>query len=238
MGGRGRLIAPAAELALAVEVGSLQRAVAHHFADRPGSMLDVGCGYGRPSGLLANHVVGVDPDAAAIEANTCVDEKVVGTLDAVDLKSETYDIVVAWNVLEHLERPIDDLRRMAKSVVRGGILVLAFPNVDSVRGRITRYTPTWFHRVVIRKALRGRGAEPYKTFMDDALDVDSVVAMLEGTGFTTLHLSQYEGYHELRLRELHPVVGIAWQRLTRLLSTLSRGRLDYRSDVMGAFVRT
>jgi hypothetical protein len=51
-------------------------------------------------------------------------------------------------------------------------------------------------------------------------------------------LSRYEGYHEMRLKEIHPVLGGAWIGLTRFLSTVSRGRLDPRSDVMGAFVRT
>jgi 2-polyprenyl-3-methyl-5-hydroxy-6-metoxy-1,4-benzoquinol methylase len=232
------VVAPEAEFALALEVGRVQRAVAAHFERRPSSMLDVGCGYRRPSGLLADHVVGFDPDETAVATNPCIDERVVGSIDTVPLPAETYEVVVAWNVLEHVEDPAVSLARIARTVVQDGVLVLAFPNVSSMRGRITKHTPTWFHRTVIRGALRGQGAQPHATFMPGSLDVSSVVENLEALGFRTLHLSRYEGYHEMRLKEIHPVLGGAWIGLTRFLSTVSRGRLDHRSDVMGAFVRT
>ena len=125
--------------AYAIELGDVQRAVHRHLEQRPATMLDAGCGARRRIGLLAEHVVGIDPDAEAIARNPCVDEKIVSSLEDAELPDGAYDIVICWNVLEHIDNPMRVLADFARAVKPGGLIVIALPNVQSFRGVVTKF---------------------------------------------------------------------------------------------------
>jgi len=54
----------------------------------------------------------------------------------VDLPESSYDVVVFWNVFEHLYHPIGDLRKARCLLKPGGWLVIGLPNVESWEQRI------------------------------------------------------------------------------------------------------
>ena len=103
--------------------------------------LEVGCGMGEMSLVLAQygcgHVTGIDKDPYYIEiAKRCArkaqlqDKVTFECMNVHDLPNEKeYDIVLSHEMLEHVERPGDHLRRMdgvLKSSVVGGVIILAF----------------------------------------------------------------------------------------------------------------
>lgn len=236
-------IAPAPEiepdapavLELATETGWLQRAVVSRLDARPARLLDVGCGSKRPFGLLADHVTGIDPDEAALRSNPALDESICANVEAVDLGSASYDAIVCWNVLEHLPDPCTVVVRMSRALRPGGFLVLAFPNAVSARGRLTRFTPTSFHRIVLRRVLRGRTSAPYPTRLGPDHHPTRLLEAARAEGLDPIHVRLYEGYYERRLRELRPLLYAIWRRATRLLAAVTRGRVDTRTDVLLAF---
>ncbi len=99
-------------------------------------VLDAGCGLGYGAAVLheagAESVVGVDISLAAIElAASAVPSDVElrqGDLSALDLPDDTFDLVVCFEVLEHIEdgaAVLDELRRVLRPE---GVLVVSSPN--------------------------------------------------------------------------------------------------------------
>lgn len=226
-----------AVLELASEIGWLQRAVAGSLHARPSRLLDVGCGSRRHLGLLADTVVGVDSDPDALRANRSLTEAVCADIATIDLGTSAYDVIVCWNVLEHLRDPSLVLTRMSRALRPGGVLVLAFSNVASVRGLLTRLTPTFVHRLVLRHVLCGRDSDPYPTRLRSDHHPRRVLETSTREGLAPVHVRLYEGYYERRLRELRPRLYRLWSSAARLFSLVSLGRIDERSDVLIALAK-
>ncbi|MCW5849510.1 MAG: methyltransferase domain-containing protein [Anaerolineae bacterium] len=100
-------------------------------------VLELGCAAGHMSRVLRERgcqVVGVelDPTLAAHAAEVC-ERVIVGDLDELDLETElageTFDVVLAADVLEHLRQPAGLLRRVRPLLRPAGSLVISLPNV-------------------------------------------------------------------------------------------------------------
>jgi SAM-dependent methyltransferase len=141
--------------------------------ERP-MILEAGCGSGSniriPPG---SHVTGIDISEEELAKNSVVSEKIVGDLETWPLGEGTYDLVVCWDVVEHLKRPQLAMENMARSVKPGGLLLLAFPNVHSVKAVVAKYTPLWFHRVVNRVVYGEKAGSPglinFPTVLDPSI---------------------------------------------------------------------
>ena len=105
------------------------------------SLLDMPCGDGLLTELFAQHferVVGVDASSAHLQSarrrlpNVEFHESLIE-----DLKlAEKFDTVVMLNVLEHVEDPVQVLRRSASFLAPGGVLIVHVPNAYAVNRRI------------------------------------------------------------------------------------------------------
>ncbi len=101
-----------------------------------GRILEVGCG----TGTLLNEmkkrgwsVVGIEPNEhAANYARTRFGMEIFnGTLEEYNPEPESFDVVCAWNVVEHLPSPAQDMTRMQRALKKGGLLVMSIPNLES-----------------------------------------------------------------------------------------------------------
>lgn len=119
-----------------------------------GAILDAGCGAGYGARFLAEQgareVLAVDLDPRFIAyARRRYRHKRVRYLEAdlqtLELEARSVDVVVASNVLEHLERPLAFLERAVRALRPGGRMVLALPPiVDAVSLAQNRANP--WHR--------------------------------------------------------------------------------------------
>ncbi len=101
-------------------------------------VLDIACGEGYGSHLLtkwgAKEVVGVDVSESAIsEARKNFKEKNISFLvsDAKDLKGiedETFDMVVSFETIEHIDPPEEFLKEIVRVSKSGAIYVISCPN--------------------------------------------------------------------------------------------------------------
>ena len=57
------------------------------------------------------------------------------------LPDQEFDVVTMWNVLEHLEDPIDDLRRAHSILREGGWMVFSIPNLEGWEAQV--FGPYW-----------------------------------------------------------------------------------------------
>ena len=107
----------------------------------PGRLLDVGAGTGIFLAEAARggwQVTGLEPTpAAAQHAATRLGSAVItARFDQVEFPDGSFDVVTMWNVLEHVERPLDDLKRAGRLLRPGGLLVLSVPNLEAWEARL------------------------------------------------------------------------------------------------------
>ncbi|MCX6866970.1 MAG: class I SAM-dependent methyltransferase, partial [Verrucomicrobia bacterium] len=112
------------------QTGLKERLEAHWLGIDSPRILEAGCGSSSNIPIHPNaHVVGIDISAEELDKNTSVHEKIVGDLETCELPKNAFDLVVCFDVLEHLHRPALAMASMASAVRPGGLLLLAFPNV-------------------------------------------------------------------------------------------------------------
>jgi SAM-dependent methyltransferase len=121
------------------------------------ALLDLGAGAGIVEAMdfrgTAARICGVDPDPRVAE-NPFLDEGRVGVGESIPYEDGAFDLVVADNVLEHLERPVEVFREVARVLRPGGSFLVKTPNARHYVPLIARLTPYRFHRFLNR--LRGR----------------------------------------------------------------------------------
>jgi 2-polyprenyl-6-hydroxyphenyl methylase/3-demethylubiquinone-9 3-methyltransferase len=112
------------------------------------SVLDVGCGPGLFLEALrrdgAASLVGIEPgrDAAAFAAGKLPDAMILTRTyeeAGAALGGQTFDLVVGFDLIEHLYDPREFLRWVRERLRPGGLLCLKTPNWDAVH----RYGPAW-----------------------------------------------------------------------------------------------
>ena len=102
-----------------------------------GRLLDVGCGMGD----FLRVALASGWNAAGTEVSKDVAQRVRGDLGCtvytyrqelaqIGLEGGTFDVITAWHVIEHLPRPVCELREMARLLRPNGLLVVEVPNVD------------------------------------------------------------------------------------------------------------
>jgi SAM-dependent methyltransferase len=116
----------------------LQLVLAH----RPGggALLEIGCGKGHLMQVAGFHfeVEGLEvSEHATREIDPELRERIsIGDVEHFDLPEDRFDVVVAFNVLEHLEAPAAVLTKIARALKPGGILVGSVPLNYSLVGRV------------------------------------------------------------------------------------------------------
>lgn len=146
-----------------------QAALVNAFSPRDADILDVGCGAGGLSGLLASAghtVTGIDYDAAMVERAIIANQGLrfihASMLDISSLfNSDTFDTVVSFgNVLPHLssDAEIQSFFTAAHAVLKpGGRLLLQILNYDRIlRDHITELPLIITPRVTFRRTYRFR----------------------------------------------------------------------------------
>src|SRR5699024_8703099 len=125
------------DVAQAAVTGALAR---HHGA----RVLEAGCGarshLAYPGGT---RVVGVDLLRSQLRRNTSTPHLVQGDVTALPVAAASADLVVCWDVLEHLPAPERAFAEIARVLRPGGLAVLALPHILSLKGLATRFTPWW-----------------------------------------------------------------------------------------------
>ncbi len=101
----------------------------------PNSILEVGAASGATLKWLKSRFpnarttgVELSADVAPVLAEN-VDVALIGSIDSVIGKLETYDLILLLDVLEHLDEPSDILKRLTKLLNDGGYMLISLPNV-------------------------------------------------------------------------------------------------------------
>jgi len=95
------------------------------------TLLDVGCGQGRPGGIIKRHknvfTVGADifpPDLQSCQQNHSHDAVVQCDVRKLPFKSKSFDVVLCKEVIEHLEKQEgDELVRQLEQIARRQVII-------------------------------------------------------------------------------------------------------------------
>ena len=92
-------------------------------------LLDIGCGPGTMMGYAKDyfqHVKGIDPGKEACEAGRSRGLDIVNVYFDDSWTDEGYSAIAATQVLEHLEKPVDVLKTVARTMRRGVHCMLTY----------------------------------------------------------------------------------------------------------------
>jgi 2-polyprenyl-3-methyl-5-hydroxy-6-metoxy-1,4-benzoquinol methylase len=175
----------------------------------PGRLLDVGCGPGLlldEARLAGWEAVGLEPSAWAVgEARRRGLDVHEGTTDSVQLAPDSFDVVVAADVIEHVPDPLKFGRRLEELLCREGVAFVCTPNVGSAAARLLR---RWWWSVL-----------PGHLFY---FTPSTLAAALEGAGLkvleTTTHPKTFSlDYYAGRLTGYSPLLARTARAATKLV---------------------
>lgn len=196
------------------------------------AILEAGCGSSTYIKLPINaKVTGLDISSKQLERNSQLHEKILGDIQTYPLESGIYDLVICWDVLEHLDRPVEALRGLWRSVSAGGLLVLGLPNVCSFKGLITKLTPFAFHVWVYRNIFGNEKAgtedrELFPTPMHLSIAPNAIRRFARDQGASVERFQLYQGPMQKRFLKHHLIIGLLWRLLSWSLWCLSLGKIS------------
>lgn len=214
------------------------------FAGRdPLRVLDAGCGaHSHVRLALPSHVVGIDASEHQIARNTDVDEGIVSTLEEAPIEREAFDLVVCWEVVEHLRDPFAVIDKLIDALLPGGVLVLAWPNLNSAKAVVARALPysvhvRWFRWLYPNVAVENDGG-PFETVLAKGLTAKRVVAHGRSRGLHLLELISYESQAQRKMRRKLRVTGRRWDAAKSAVHGVTGGRLEAEpTDLIAVFAK-
>lgn len=190
-------------------------------------LLDLGAGAGIVREMdfrgHAAEVCGLDPDPRVLD-NPHLDRARVGTGEAIPWEDGSFDVVVADNVLEHLEDPVAVFREVARVLRPGGRFLAKTPNRRHYVPTVARLTPHSFHRAVNRA--RGRRGEDTFPTRYRANTPGTLRVLAEASGLRLTDVRLVEGRPEyLRTNPLLYAFGWGYERLVNRFESLAPFRV-------------
>ena len=203
------------------------------YFDKPGKILDIGCATGlflaamKERGWEAH---GIEPsDYAADYARTQYGLQVIhGTLEDTQLPEDQFDVVTMWDVLEHVDDPMETLKEVYRILKPNGLLVVSLPNPNSLEARI--FGDTWigwdrprhlniFSSEVIEKYLDKTGFQLNKI---ESFSGKLAITLMNLDFWVTAKGYDQNRWQRLRRFLYNPVFRAATWPVYRLLGALNR----------------
>lgn len=163
------------------ELGPNNEVFLQRLPNKGGRLLDLGCGeglflsYAQQAGY---EVAGTDIDHHSVDAAKKLyalsNVSAASVAETVDLyQAERFDVICVFEVIEHLEDPLEGLRHAARLLSDNGVLVISVPNrlrknseddpTDWPPHHLTRWTATAIEKTLTLAGLRVRYLDHRKT---------------------------------------------------------------------------
>jgi SAM-dependent methyltransferase len=193
-----------------------------------GAVLEVGCGFGSflegvKHAYPHTTLVGLEstPQAAAVARSKGLDVR-TQSLDDLLAEPQRYDVVCAFQVLEHLSNPVSFLASIFACLRKDGRCVITVPN------------PEGFTKFVVNDF----GNMPPHHLSKWSANVFRWVAARYGLELSVLSAEPVAGYHRAWYRQTYfmrwvsQFLGIQWKRIELGLSYKALNRLIREADKM------
>jgi SAM-dependent methyltransferase len=179
------------------------------------------------------HVTVVDIDEDQIRNNNYAQKTILGDIQTCRFAPDSFDLVICYNVIEHLSDVEAALSGFCGSLKPGGLILIGAPNPTSLSGVVTKYSPHWFH-VWFYRYVRGDkkagqpGQAPFPTFFHPLVTLSRLESFAETHGLQLIYRKEYESprFPEMRLRK--PVFAALLDAVAVVLNCLLPGKADVR----------
>jgi ubiquinone/menaquinone biosynthesis C-methylase UbiE len=128
---------------------NLYRNLIDSYVNSDTKILDVGCGHGdflKPVHNKTIHSYGIDPDKEALDKNSFIKNKIIGTVESLPFESNFFDLVISAWVLEHLADPKKAFQEIFRVLKPGGKVIFLTPNAWNYNVWIIRLIPDRFQK--------------------------------------------------------------------------------------------
>jgi SAM-dependent methyltransferase len=166
-------------------------------------VLDAGCGSDSwLFDLTACHVTGIDVSLKQLERNRLLKARICADLHTYENEAwlSAFDLILCLDVLEHLKDPRLVVEKFMSWTKPGGRLVLAYPNPQSLKGRVTKYSPHIFHRLFYKISIGTPFSAdrddkgPFNTFLRPDIELLKLIGLLEASSFKVDLFVSIESY--------------------------------------------
>jgi SAM-dependent methyltransferase len=133
------------------------------------------------------HVTVVDIDQDQIRNNDYAQQAILGDIQTYRFKPNSFDLVICYNVIEHVPDVEAALLNFRESLKPNGMILIGAPNPRSLSGVVTKYSPHWFH-VWFYRHVRGDkkaglpGHAPFPTLFHPLVALPNLEAFAEQHG--------------------------------------------------------
>lgn len=188
-------------------------ALRHHLGDPADlKVLEAGCGSASHLKLSRCYVTGIDISPAQLERNSYLAERICADLHAFENEQWTrsFDLIVCWDVIEHLERPKIVLEKFFKWAKPTGKIVIAYPNPQIWKGVVTKHSPYFVHQAFYRVAsgtpfsASKRDQGPFRTVFADEIKLMPLLQLAERYGFKPEFFASFESYQNKFVKRFLP----------------------------------
>lgn len=183
--------------------------------------------------LRRSAVTVVDIDAEQLRNNDYAQQKILDDVQTHRFPRESFDLVICYNVIEHLGDVGAALDRFCESLKDGGLLLIGAPNPQSLSGFVTRHTPHWFHvwfyRHMMGEEHAGEpGQPPFHTLFHPLVEPSRLVASATARGMDVVFSREYESprYPEMRISK--PALAALLDGVAALLNLVLAHKTDVR----------
>lgn len=195
--------------------------------------LEAGCGSGSMVDLSRGTVDGIDISQHQLDLNNHLSTKILGDIEEYDLGKSVYDLIICWDVVEHLPNPASALKIFFRAIKPNGIIIIKAPLPNSIFGLCTRMSPLWFHRFYYKYVLGHKHIKilkydknrvPFRTIFHPGMRPGNIEALARKHNINNIKKIEYEFSTQAMLKESNILFRVLFK------SAEVASRLFYRDD--------
>jgi SAM-dependent methyltransferase len=162
------------------------------------NILEAGCGSASYLDFGENvRLVGIDISKKQLDRNQVLCERILGDIQHYPLPHETFDVIICWDVLEHLPNPDLALVNLSRAIKPNGLIILKLPNVFSLKGLVTKFLPHTVHVLAYRYfwGYKDAGKDdtlPFRTYLRFQVSRGSLIRQAVRLGLRTVYNATFD----------------------------------------------